>query len=302
MERNANFILVGVFAIISIVSLAGFAFWMGKYGVDEDRFESYKTYIYESVGGLKASSPVKLKGIEVGFVEELRIDPDNPERVEINFKVEKEIPVKTDSIIVLNSQGIAGISFLEIKGGSKGAQPLHSAKRGERLEIGSEPSVVVKLTDQAQSILTQLTQTLQRAQRLTSDKNIDNVATTLENVAQISTGLKANQHELSGVITGAKEVEEHAGDTLKEVAKVTRKTDLVLDETRNLAIESSALIREIQKADTVNRVSSTLDVSNEAIEEMKSLLVEGKSLVREFKESPRDLLFKDKRGNPGPGE
>lgn len=302
MERNANFILVGVFALISALSLAGFAFWMGKYGVDEDKFESYKTYIYESVGGLKASSPVKLKGIEVGFVEALRIDPENPERVEIHFKVEKGVPVKTDSIIVLNSQGIAGISFLEIKGGSKGAQPLHGATRGERPEIASEPSVVAKLTDQAQNALTHLTRAIERVDRLASDKNIDNVTTTLENVARISTQFKANQHELSGVITGAKEVEANANDTLKEVAKVTQKTDSVLDETKNLARESSELIGEIRKADTLNKLSSTLEHSDEAIDEMKTLLGEGKSLIQEFKESPGDLLFKGKNKRAGPGE
>lgn len=83
---------------------------------------------------------------------------------------------------------------------------------------------------------------------------------------------------------------------------MTQKTDLVLEETHNLARESSTLIREIQTADMVNTLSSTLEHSDEAMDEMKSLLGEGKSLIQEFKESPGDVLFKTKNKRGGPGE
>jgi phospholipid/cholesterol/gamma-HCH transport system substrate-binding protein len=302
MERNANFIVVGIFAIVSVLCLAAFAFWLGKYGVDEDKFDNYKTYIRESVSGLKASSPVRLKGLDVGFVEEVKIDHDNPEQVEVTFKVDKGTPIKTDSVIVLSSQGIAGIGYLEIKNGTKDSPFLKSIDKSERPSVKSEPSMLSALTDKADTILSGVADTMTKVNQFTSDKNIKNVTVSLDNLAQITTGLKEDRKEISGVLKGAKEVEANASNAITELSKVTRKADAVLDETKTLAKESTSLIREIKKADVIEKLSATIDNTNDTIDETKGLVREGKSLIRQLQESPSDLLFKNKTLKPGPGE
>lgn len=302
MERNANYIVVGMFTIISLLSLAAFAFWMGKYGGDEERYYSYKTYIGESVAGLKASSPVKLKGLDVGFVEEVAIDAGNPERVEVKFKVEKTAPIKSDSVIVLNSQGIAGIAYLEIKGGTKNSPPLSAIDSAERPVIPSELSMVSKLSDKAEIILTNLTQTISRIDKLASDKNIENIGTSLDNFALISTELKENRKEISTLIRGAKEMETNANDAIVRFSAVTQKAGSALDETKTLVRESSGFVQELRHSNTMERVSSTLDNSNDVMDEAKSLISEGKLLIRELRESPGNLLFRDQTLRPGPGE
>jgi phospholipid/cholesterol/gamma-HCH transport system substrate-binding protein len=302
MERNANFIVVGVFAIISTLFLAGFAFWLGKYGADEDKFDNYKTFVRESVSGLKRSSPVKLKGLDVGFIEDVKIDGNNPERVEIKFKVDKGTPLKTDSIVVLNSQGIAGIGYLEIKGGTNSTPFLKNVDKSERPEVKSEPSMITVLTDKADTILTNMSNTMAKVNQLASDKNIKNVSVSLDNLAQITTGLKEDRKEISGVLMGAKVVEANANSAISDLSNVTRKTDVVLDETKNLVKESSSLVQEIKKADVVEKLSATIDNANDTIDETKNLMREGKNLIQQLQESPSDLLFKKKTLKPGPKE
>jgi phospholipid/cholesterol/gamma-HCH transport system substrate-binding protein len=302
MERNANFIVVGVFAIISTLFLAGFAFWLGKYGADEDKFDNYKTFVRESVSGLKRSSPVKLKGLDVGFIEDVKIDGNNPERVEIKFKVDKGTPLKTDSIVVLNSQGIAGIGYLEIKGGTNSTPFLKNVDKSERPEVKSEPSMITVLTDKADTILTNMSDTMAKVNQLASDKNIKNVSVSLDNLAQITTGLKEDRKEISGVLMGAKVVEANANSAISDLSNVTRKTDVVLDETKNLVKESSSLVQEIKKADVVEKLSATIDNANDTIDETKNLMREGKNLIQQLQESPSDLLFKKKTLKPGPKE
>jgi phospholipid/cholesterol/gamma-HCH transport system substrate-binding protein len=305
MERNANFIVVGLFSILSLLLLAGFIFWLGKYGVDEEKYDNYKTYVSESVAGLKTSSPVKLKGLDVGFIETVKIDGDNPERVEIRFKVEKTTPIKTDSIVVLNSQGIAGVGFLEIKGGTKNTPFLKSVDKNECPNIKSEPSMFSKLTEKVDQALNNLTATVAKVNRLASNKNINNVSTSLENFAQISTELKDNRKEFTSMIHGAKGVEDNANKTLDYISKVAQKTDTVLDETKNAVQESSALVKEIKQAKMIEKIGIVLDNSNDTINETKilvnetkSLVNEGKMLVQQLRESPSDLLFKSKSSNP----
>jgi len=302
MERNANFIIVGVFGIISFLCLAGFAFWLGKYDVDTDRYDSYKTYITESVSGLKTSSPVKLKGIDIGFVEDVTIDKNNPERIEVTFKVKKETPVKTDSFIVLNAQGIAGAGYLEIKGGTKETQTLKSVDKSERPVLKSQSSLLSKLSDQAEDILTDMSKTIVKVNKLVSDKNIDNISSSLDNFSQISSELKNNKQEISHVIRGAKEVESNASHTLQEFSNVAQQTQVLINDTRILTQESSNMLQDVKKLKVIEKLSSTLDNSNDAINETKKLVREGKMAIQGLKESPSDLLFKQKIILPGPGE
>lgn len=302
MERNANFILVGLFGIISILSLAGFAFWMEKYGIDDDQYDNYKTYIEESVSGLKTSSPVKLKGIEIGFVEDVIIDKNDPERIEVTFKVKKETPVKTDSFIVLNSQGIAGVGFLEIKGGTKEAQSLKSFDKSERPVLKSESSMLSKLSDKAEDILTDISKTIVKVNKLVSDKNINNVSSSLDNFSQVASELKNNKQEIADLIHGVKEVEKNANQTLKEFSNVAQQSQLVLNDTRNLTKETSSILQDVKKSHVIEKLSSTLESSNDAINETKNLVREGKMVIQGLKESPSDLLFKQKIIQPGPGE
>lgn len=302
MERNANFILVGLFGIISMLCLAGFVFWMGKYGINNDQYDNYKTYIMESVSGLKTSSPVKLKGIEIGFVENVTIDKNDPERVEVTFKVKKEAPIKTDSFIVLNSQGIAGVGYLEIKGGTKEAQSLKSMDKSERPVLKSESSMLSKLSDKAEIILTDISKTIVKVNKLVSDKNINNVSSSLDNFSQISSELKNNKKEIALLLHGVIEVENNANQTLYEFSNVAQQTQLVLNDTRNLTQETSSILQDVKKLKVIEKLSSTLDSSNDAINETKNLVREGKMVVKSLKESPSDLLFKQKIIQPGPGE
>lgn len=301
MERNANFIVVGLIAIFGLISLAIFIFWLGKYSSNEDKFQNYRTYVSESVAGLKSSSPVRLKGIDVGFVEEVRIDGANPERIQIDFKVEKTIPIKTDSTIVLSSQGIAGIGYLEIKGGTNKSSFLCEVDKSERPEIISKPSMVSIISDKAETILTHIDKTILKIDQLVSNRNIKNTTTSLENLSLISTELKNNRHDITALVKGAIDIESNANQTIKDFSALTQKSDDVLMETKILTQESTALIREIKQSDSIGKLNATLENSNQAIEEGKGLIrdgkeliLEGKILIKSLQESPSDLLFKSK--------
>lgn len=303
MERNANYMIVGLFTIVCFIGLGAFIFWLGKYGVDQGKYYNYRTYVSESVSGLKHSSPVKLKGIDIGFVESVTIDADDPEKIEIRFKVEKQIPIKTDSIAVLNSQGIAGVGFLEIVGGTKNAPGLKPSATHEYIYIRSKPSLYARFTDKIDDVLETLQKTTTKVDRMASDKNIDNVGITLENMASVTTELKENRKEFSAMIRGARAVEDHSIRTMDHITgkmdessdhirKISEKTDGVLDETKVAMQESSALIKEMREANISGKIGSVLDNGNDVLHETKSLVTEGKALVQQLQESPSDLLFK----------
>lgn len=93
MENRINYIIVGIFIVLFSIGLTAFVFWLEKYGVQED-FIYYKTYMKESVSGLSREASVKYRGVDVGIVETIRINPENSEEVELLLRVKKKLQLK----------------------------------------------------------------------------------------------------------------------------------------------------------------------------------------------------------------
>lgn len=272
MEKNANYTLVGLFVLLISFCIAGFIFWLGKYGFDNNEYESYKTYITESVSGLKVSAPVKIKGIEVGRVESVMIDRSNPEHIEVVFSVQKGTPVKEDSFAVLASQGIAGLAFLELKGGTKSSKNLRDVDKSACPLIKSDISLLSKLSGKAEDVSRDIGKLILKIDKLLSDKNIQNIEKSIDNLQLLSTELKNNKGEIKKILSGA--------------SKLELKTDQAIEKI----------------SQTIDKASVTIENSNEMLNDIKGLTNEGKQLVRELKDSPSDILFKQKKPKLGPGE
>ena len=82
MYSRVNYTIVGIFVLMFGAGLIWFAFWLAKYGIHRE-FDTYKLYMTESVAGLSKDSVVKLRGVDIGRVSEIRINPDNIENVEV---------------------------------------------------------------------------------------------------------------------------------------------------------------------------------------------------------------------------
>ncbi|MBK7977631.1 MAG: MCE family protein [Deltaproteobacteria bacterium] len=63
------------------------------------------------------------RGVEVGVVREIALDPGDPSE-RLTLDIVHGTPVKTDSVAVLSSQGLTGIAYVDLGGGSREAPPL----------------------------------------------------------------------------------------------------------------------------------------------------------------------------------
>ena len=144
MEPKVNYTLVGLFvALLGTALLAGVV-WLSRTDY-RGVYDRYYTYMTESVSGLSADSAVKYRGVDVGRVKEITLNPENPEEVRIALDLVRGTPVKVDTVAVLETQGLTGISTVNLTGGSRDAPPL-AAKPGEKfLVIQSRPSFFFRL-------------------------------------------------------------------------------------------------------------------------------------------------------------
>ncbi len=117
MENRVSYILIGLFVFILSFSTVGFILWLGKYAQGEN-YSYYKVVTTQGVSGLNPKAPVKLRGVSVGEVKDIYINHNNSEEVIVLIKVKEDTPIKEDTHALINLQGITGLSYIELEGGT----------------------------------------------------------------------------------------------------------------------------------------------------------------------------------------
>jgi phospholipid/cholesterol/gamma-HCH transport system substrate-binding protein len=322
MESRINYTAIGVFIILFTASLIAFAFWLGKYNEDERQYRRYKVYITESVSGLAPEAAVKFHGVDVGKVETIQINPRNSEEVELILKIKKETPIKTDSTAVLKFYGITGLAFIEIIGGSRKA-PLLSNGDETVHTIPSSSSLIQRLDEALSDVASKLSTTLDRADRLFSDQNVENVAQSLEHLRSLTAQIDAYQGEIKSLLVQTKDLENNATESLsamKEAADsvkntsgnfntlVQTKMSTTLDSLEATSKKSHTLIQKLETSldrgdyDIRSIAAPSGNELNTLLEQTRVLTTEMEMTLRSLRESPSDILFKKSTPKPGPGE
>jgi len=317
MESKVNYTLVGIFVLTLSAALIAFAFWLVKYNQNGQNYHRFKVYMTESVSGLAPEATVKFHGVDVGIVESIGINPKNSEEVELTLKIKKATPIKVDSSAVLKFYGVTGLAFIEIVGGTKNA-PLLSTSPRSIATIKSSHS-----DESLSNIASKLSVTLDRADRLFSDQNVENVTQSLEHLRSLTRQIDDYQSEIKILLQRSIAFENNAtdsfvamndaADNVKNTSAnfntlVETKMSTTLESLETTSRESHELIRKIEAS--VDRGDYDLrSISSPAITEMGELLEQTRTLTNEMettlralRESPSDILFKQSKPNPGPGE
>lgn len=152
METDKHYFIVGLFIIVLSIAAAIFAVWLGSPGRHDDVV--YRIRFPESVSGLTVGDPVKYRGIDVGTVKTMIIDPDNSRLVLVDVRLRKETPVKTDTRASLTLKGITGVVFIELNGGDPAAKTLLAATPKDKIpEIPSEKTGLKAMLDELPQIV-----------------------------------------------------------------------------------------------------------------------------------------------------
>ena len=147
MESDKHYFFEGLFILFFTIA-AVFAFvWLSRAGHRDD--VTYRIRFNESVSGMSLGDPVKFRGVDVGTVKSMALDASDPRRVQVDIRLRKDAPVRTDTKATLKVKGITGVVFIELNGGSANAQLLaEAAAAGDVPEIPSEKSNLTTFLDE----------------------------------------------------------------------------------------------------------------------------------------------------------
>lgn len=308
MESKVNFALVGLFVVILSAALVAGLLWIAAGGAVQTRYDHYLAVERESVSGLNLNAAVKYNGVDVGRVVGIKLDPTDPARVTLEFAIERGTPVKTDTEAMLKSQGLTGIAYVELTGGSAQA-PLLTARPGERFPvIPTRPSLGARLENVMTTALAKLDSTTASLNSLLSEENIAALNMTLKNVAAVSQTLADQRRTLDAGINGAAKTFTNTARATDDLGplldRVGRSVD-ALEKMGNEAAGASATAnRTIDSvgADVKRFTADTLPQVQRLLGEMTVLATSLRRLSERIEGSPGGLLVGRQPVSPGPGE
>lgn len=229
---RAQKIRLGLFLGVALTIAVGTLVAMLGLAALEQR-DQYRVRFQGSVSGLSPGSPVKYNGIEVGRVGDIEIDPDKPSGVIVLISLKPGTPIRTDTVAVLNMQGITGLKFIELMGGSEKA-----ARAEPGSEIESSRSAVDELTSRAMSITQKLEDVLDNIEQATGGKNADNIGAILSEVRNVSEGI-------SKLLS---EGRERAGQLLDNVDGAVSDARAFIDDSRALVADARSAVSTAQES------------------------------------------------------
>lgn len=294
MENKASYFWVGIFIFgVFFVSLI-FMLWLGGYS-EEESFEYYEIHTQESVAGLGLKAPVRLLGVEVGSVENISIYTKQNLEVNILIKVKKETPIKEDTFATLQLQGITGLKFIQLQGGSVNSKKLTSDD-GYPV-IAFRESFLATIDRQGERIFSLIKTADDKSKKLLSDENLQNIEMLLKNLAQLSENLNANSKALS----------KNLNEASKNVALMAKEVQLSAKNLRqtlqNVDESSKAFTLLMQKGTRkIDSYDELRDALLEDLELLKIWLLESNKAIKNLQRSPSDLIFKKTQPKLGPGE
>lgn len=257
METRANYILIGAFTLLAILGTLGFFIWLASVQINRQ----YATYgiLLEDVSGLDPSGDVLFNGISVGKVIGLRIYEEDPSKVFTTVEIDATTPIRTNTVAQLQSQGVTGVAYISLSGGTNGAAPLQS-EDGSLPIIPSRRSTVQSLVEDAPNLVVEMMRLLKQLQAITGPENQARVENILRNFDISSGKLERSLDDFSD-ITGT------VRDATLEISQFTQRLDTIgaaVEETLGHANTALASTQQaFETADTVLNSSAPVIASVE---------------------------------------
>lgn len=280
METRANHLLIGTVVLVALAGFFGFAIWLAKIELDRE-FDYYETFFTGSVTGLTVGGDVRFNGIPVGTVEQLEIDPANPRRVRALLTVQRGTPIRTDTLASLEFQGITGVVYVQLAGGSAKAEMLMATvAEGELPIIASKRSSIQELFEGAPELIASALRLMESLNRFAGTENQRNVEAMLANAAAISERVAGRGDEIERIIVNADRMANDLQKAVSDLAKLAGRMNQVAEGAdATLSVARGALGAVDQTVDEIGRTAKAVD---RLATQFEALLAENRESIEVF--------------------
>src|SRR5271154_5389591 len=248
METKASYIFTGAFTLAVIFGVFGFVYWVQSGGAGDRAV--YRVVFAGSVSGLHTGSSVLFDGMRVGEVTKLTLD--------------RAVPVRADTKVSLDSQGLTGLAEISLAGGAADAPPV-VADGGGPPTIYADRSASADVTQAARNVLSRIDGLV--------GENEEAMRASMRNIETVTESLAKNSQRLDKVMAGLENLT-GSGDNRGEIA------------------EAAASIRKL--ADNLDKRTDEISTglvrfSNSGLKEYEAFAVDGRRTLTELQKGIKSI-------------
>jgi phospholipid/cholesterol/gamma-HCH transport system substrate-binding protein len=308
METKVNYIIVGLFAVVLSVALIAGILWLSaskRYSAD---YETYVAYMQESVSGLNLNAPVKYRGVEVGQVRQIALDKTNLEQVRLELSIERGITIRQDTIATMRSQGLTGIAYIELSGGSGSSAILAPTGSKPFPVIKTGTSLMGRVDTAMTGLITSLNKTTDNLNTILDENNRGSLKRILADVATITGTLAAHKAELDKTISNTSLSMEGVAKVSVQLPELMQKLSRSAEAIEKMAKETSRASSSVSNTfegigpDAKRFAADGLPELEKMLASMREMMASLQRVTEQLENDPSLLLRGKETRRPGPGE
>jgi len=322
MENKSHAFAAGAFVLVLLAVLTALVVWLTRDTTEQRVFEISSP---EGVTGLQPQAAVRYKGVLVGRVTEIALDPVQRGNVLLRIAVNEAAPITKSTFAALGFQGVTGLAFVQLDDKEEGSPAL--VAQGDAVpRISMRPSMVSRLSGQGENLLTQLEQASTRMNTLLDTNNQKQLMGAISNLGQAAANISALTKRADQVLgaEGAPDavnlprMVQQADVTLKNMQSTAERLSTSAEAVRNSAEEFRRTNRRLNEpGGTLDKIAQSTEalattsrqVQSQLLPRLNRTVEDTGRTVRQvgraaetLGDNPQSVLWGRSSTAPGPGE
>jgi phospholipid/cholesterol/gamma-HCH transport system substrate-binding protein len=312
MENKSHAVAAGAFVLVVAALLVAMAAWLTR---DTGEHRPFEISSREGVTGLQAQAPVRYKGVTVGRVQSIALDPQTLGNVLIRIAVDGTAPISPTTFATLGFQGVTGLAFIQLDDTGPTSAVLASSDE-QPGRIPMRPSLMSRLSDQGAVLLTQLDEATQRVSQLLAAPNQKKLMDAVGNLGQAAASI--DQFAQQATQANLPALAQEAGATLKSLHSTSDRLGQSADAisasanafkgmSQRMSEPGGTLDRIAEGTTTLTATGQSLNATlvprlNRTVDDTARTVRHIGRAVEAVNDNPQALLLGNGAAQPGPGE
>lgn len=255
METRSNQVLVGSVVLGLIAALVVFVVWLSQFGNGGEK--TYDVFFQQSVEGLAKGTGVTFRGVPVGQIQSINLEPNSPQFIRVRITVSDTTPVLEGTTATIRGVGFTGVSQIQLDppesedGRPVTRREISCPEANPQTEcpygypvIPTRPGALGQLLNTAPELLERVSTLTERLTALLSDRNQESIAGILDNLEVVSRNLAERSPEIAATLAEARTALAQAGQAAERIGRLAGTTEtLISQEGRPLLQDLRQTIR-----------------------------------------------------------
>jgi phospholipid/cholesterol/gamma-HCH transport system substrate-binding protein len=301
METRSNHLFVGGVVLALLAALVAFIVWLSQVSGEERK--SYDIFFQQSVEGLAKGSAVTFRGVPVGAVDTINLEPQSPQFVRVRINISMDTPVLQGTTATIRGVGFTGVSQIQLDPPER--QPGQAGPPRREIAcpetdaasecpygvpvIPTKPGALGQLLNSAPEVLERVSTLTERLGELLGDENQESIKGILRNTEEVSRSLAERSPEIAATLAEARVAMRQAGNAAERFGRLADSSSQLLDqEGRPLMNDLRTTLRSAERS--LAAVEQVVGQAGPGLEQLNTrTLPEVGLLIRDLRSTTENL-------------